>query len=231
MKNNTLLYAGLGVGALLFLTKSGSGNPITNLLSPTSTTPGVTPISPTGLIAINSGQLGGNGSYNTVSNYAQLVQANPNLMNPNYLMTAAEQQQYLSNYQDLQTGLPQWVSAHTGGVNTLTDAINRHWRTYGVAEQRVFVPMQPRSGAAYIPPVTPPKPTSSGSNWVSTGLSIATAVIGLLGPNDQLLNNGEVQVLVTGGAVIRDILPMFMSADPLAGAIDQKLTDVLKNYI
>lgn len=184
-------------------------------------------------VGINSGVKGGNGSFYTVSNYNQLVAANPNLSNPNYQMSAAENAQYLANYQDLQTGLPTWVGQKMLDGQTatsLTMAIQGHWRIYGCAEHRIFVPMQPPSGAAFIPPPANPKSSGGGSSWVSTALGIATTLVGILGEPEQL-NNADCQMLFTMSAVVKDILPLYDQADPLlTRLIDNRMTTLLNQY-
>lgn len=259
--NPALIVGGLAAAYLLLNSNSGSspaaGNPVTDALVPQPAASAV----PT-TYGINSGVRGGNGSFYTVSNYAQLLAANPNLGNPNYQMTATENGQYFNNYLDLQQGLPSWVGQKMlNGVKatSLMQAIQGHWTFYGCAEKRIFLPLQPPSGAQYIPP--PPQPKSSGSGIFGTILRVATIVGGAaltvasagtaapliaagtsaaltaesaihgIGAAGQL-NDAELQLLFQSAAIIYDILPLYQNNDPvLVAGIKQRLDELLKQYV
>src|SRR5579862_3270049 len=171
-----LLIIGGAAAAYLLLNSNtqtapggASVNPITNALAnllPGSTT--TTQQIPTNY-GINSGIRGGNGSYFLVSNYQTLLQANPNLGNPNYIMTALENGQYIANYLDLQQGLPAWIGHKAIDGSTpgnLAQAAQVHWKSYGCAEKRIFLPMQPPSAGQFIP--APAAPKSSGPGVFGT---------------------------------------------------------------
>lgn len=203
-----VLFGGAGL-VLLYLLK---GNGSISL-------PGSTPDN----IGINSGQLGGNGSFNTVANYEQLLAANPNLGNPNYQMNGMEAGQYLSNYLDLRQG----IGAESGGLSLAN--VNKHWHQYGCAEKRIFLPLQPPSMVTYIPP---PKSASGSSwtSWIGTALEIAAAIAGT--DQGKGLNDKEIEVLITGGAILTDILPFYQLADPQRVLkAETKLQSLLLQYI
>lgn len=240
MSNNTVLYLGGAVAAYFFFIK-----PKTTTIPGTVLIPGTNvPVASSSLIAVNSGVRGGDGSFFKVSNYSQLVALNPNLSNPNYQLTSAESSQYLSNYLNLQQGLPAWVGQSFNGIriSTLAQAAQRHWTVYGVANQMVFVPMQPPSTAAFVPAQPNPNSanSSSSSSWIGSALSTVGSVavaalpylIAIAGtPEPPVLNNAECQVLFTGSAIIKDILPYYAVMNRQAVAIiDSSLTNLLNQY-
>lgn len=218
-----LLYGGgaLAVYYFFIAPKSGGALPGSGLF-PAPASQGQSPTT----YGVNSGQKGGSGSFYTVANYQQLLQANPNLGNPNYQLTQAERNQYIANYSDLQTGIATWP----GGITPAN--VQRHWNVYGVPEQRIFLPLQPPSTAAWIAPPSNPA-SSGGSSTFSSILGVATTVLGLiLGPSkDEKLNDKDLELLFTGAYVIYEILPLYAESDPaLTMAIKDKLTDVLTQY-
>lgn len=233
--NNTLLYVGAAaVGAYLLLGKSSK---------PAQTLPNgsIIPAGGSTTIGFNSGIKGGNGSFYTVANYSQLLAANPNLGNPNYQMTSAEINQYMANYSDLQQAFP--ADIQTGAVfygiksTSIQQLAQLHWLHSGCAEQRIFLPLQPPSTANYIPPPPNPATTSSssgsGSAWVGDALKIAGTVAAIfLGPADNpQLNALEAQTLITGAAVLKKILPIYLQVDPtLVNSIQNKLDGLLSQY-
>lgn len=208
-----------------------STNPLSNLF------PVISPVQSTVTnYGINSGIKGGNGSFYTVNNYAQLLAANPNLGNPNYTLSPAESSQYLANYSDLQTGLPTWVGQKMLDGTTasnLSMAIQGHWRIYGCAEKRIYLPLQPPSTAAFIPPPANPKSSGGGSSVLGTALGVATSILPLLlgVDTDPRLSNAEIQVLMTGGAILNDILPLYVPGQPVAAKQAQlRLSDLITQY-
>lgn len=241
-----LLIIGGAAAAYLLLSNSssnGATNPIAAgpaVQSLASLLPGSTTATTTipTTYGINSGQLGGDGSFYTVSNYTQLLAANPNLGNPNYQMTAAENSQYLANYLNLQQGLPTWINQKDllgQKVNTLAQAAQAHWTEYGCASKMIFLPLQPPSNANFIPPPVPPKKASSSSTGtvVTSALKIAATVLPfILGETDEAtLSAADQQILFSGAAILYDILPLYANADPqLTGMIKNKLDSLLKQY-
>lgn len=238
-----MLIGAAGAAYLLLKPSAASGGggvaqTLANLL------PGSQPQVPTNY-GINSGVRGNlNGVY-TVSNYAQLLAANPNLGNPYYKMTEAEISQYLSNYIDLQQGLPSWIG-HKQPDGTkpqnISQAAQEHWLNFGCAEKRIFLPLEPPSNIPYVPP--PPAPKSSGSGVLGSILKAVTIVAGgaitvatggaaaplvaagesaaltaesaIHGPDTTgLLNDAEIQLLFQSAAVIYDILPLYANNDPV----------------
>lgn len=247
---NPLVIGGLGIGAYLLLrsntqaaatTTATATTPVT--VSPVTQTlasllPGSTTTTqqiPT-TYGINNIALGGNN--NIVANYAQLLQANPNLGNPNYQMTAAENAQYLANYNDLRQGLQLWIGKKDlrgVQVTSLSQAAQEHWTIYGCAEKRIFLPLEPPDATNYVPPPPAPKSSSStGSTIVSTALNVATTVLPfILGETAEPdLNDADQEILFTGAAILYDILPLYANADPkLTGLIHNKLDQVLKENV
>lgn len=233
--NNTLLYAGIGLGAIYLLSNKGASS----ALIPTGSNVALLNQGTPAAIGVNSGVRGGNGSFYTCANWQQLAAQYPNLTNPNYQMSAAENSQYLANYLDLQQAMPSWVGVkQVNGITpqNVNQAAQLHWQFYGCAEKRIFLPLQPPSNGAYIPP--PANNKSSGSSSV---LSAALGVVGtaapyllaLLGPGqpDPKLSDADLQLLFTGGAILKDILPMFSTNDPLlTKKIDQHFTAALTPY-
>jgi hypothetical protein len=163
----------------------------------------------------------------TVANYAALVAANPNLANPNYQLTAAEAQQYAANYLDISQGVATWP----GGLSQAN--LQKHWTLFGAPYQRIFIPLVPPSGAPYIPVQQNPNSSGGGgSSWVSSALSIAGTILPAILGNDPKLNNAEVQMLMTGACIIKDILPMYRQRNgPAVDQIGARLTDLLTQYV
>jgi hypothetical protein len=259
-KLNVPLLVGAGVVGVLVIKNLGSSNqvvpaasaptnPLTtaqqtlqNILSPagSSVTPTSTNQVPT-TYGINSGIKGGNGSFYTVANYQALLAANPDLGNPNLNFTDAQAQQYLANYQDLRTALPGWIGVKqpNGFVpKTLNEAAAQHWHFDGCAEQRIYLPLVPPSSASYVPPPvnTQAAQSSSSGSWVTPALkvagSIAMALLGTEPGSDQpRLNEAEVNKLITGSAVVKEILPFFANVEPnLVHLIDTKIDVLVSEY-
>lgn len=257
MKSNTLLYVGLGLGGYLLLT--GGLSSLTSIIPGTTaaTTPGAGAVSAG---VPNVVQLGGTyvlsgspappssfptGLWQTVKNgyytqyeYPAHLLVNPNVGQSSYTLTDAEATQYLNNYLDVKQFAQSATSVKAYG--SALAAAKYHWHTYQPGEQRTFLPMMPTfTGtfssvqiAAGINPNAPAQSSSGGSSWVGTALSIAGSVIALLGPNDAQLNKGEVMVLATSGAVLKQILPYYYNTDQskLALAIDARFDGLLKQY-
>lgn len=228
-----LLLIGGGVAIyLLARPSSPSGvSPITQTLA--SFLPGAT--TTTSQVPTTYGINNGTG---VVANYAQLAQANQNLLNPNYQMTPEENAQYLANYTDLQQGLPLWIGKKDlRGVTctNISQAAQEHWSIYGCAEKRIFLPLQPPSYKPYTPPPPAAKTSGSGGSSVVTDvLKVATTILPfILGEtnNEPQLNDADAQVLFTGAAILYDILPLYAANDPqLTGLMKNKLDQLLKQY-
>lgn len=244
-KNDLIMYGAIGLGAYLLLGKKSSTGvtlntgstvpkPGTVLTNPGQTNVGGYNISIPNGVDPNARIYPAGGTFaNTITygQYAVAQQLNPNNGNPNYTLTDSEAQQYLQNYLDLQQGLPAWVG-HVPGINTLNDAARDHWKKYGAAEKRIFTVLTPPSTVAFIP--APPNPNTStssggGKSWISSALGIAGSIISLFGADDPILNDYEAEILITGSAILSDILPMF-SHDPLYPGIRAKSTELLEQY-
>jgi hypothetical protein len=244
---NPLVIGGAAVGLYLLLKPSSpaipasasapaSGGSLLSSLLPGSAAPAV----PT-TYGINSGVRGGNGSFYTCSNYAQLLAANPNLGNPSYQMSAGENTQYLANYSDLQQGLPSWIGVRQPDGSTpqnINQAAQAHWKYFGCAEKRIFLPLQPPSTAAYIPPPANVKAASSGgggSFW-SSALQVAgavaeTAILAGTPADPYQLTDAEVNIIVTGSAIAKNILPFYLQVAPeLVASINNKMDVLLSAY-
>jgi hypothetical protein len=229
MKTEQMLtYAGLGLGAYLLLAPKKATT--TTVLAPSvpggttpyasqpvvNTTPvyqqqAVTQIPPANgqpIISADSGM--------TQAQYDAAKALRPDAIgNPGYLLTDAEVNTYLSNYLDLRQGLPNWIhnkdKEKTGGgaINNIQDAARTHWRTDGSFEKRSFIPFNPPANKPYAVPPSNPK-SSGGGSWVTTALQVAGTVVAMLGVNDDPgLNDYEVELLLTGSAIVSDILPLF----------------------
>lgn len=230
MKNENLLLLGGGTVAL-FLLMQNNGSQAT---ASTTTQAGVT--APVQLVGINSGQLGGNGSYYTCSNYAALLAADPNLGNPNYIMTPAQVNQYMANYADIREAMPSWVGHKYGNgapapnpPQNVQQAAQTHWWMGGCAQKRIFYPLTPTSPALEVPP--PANGSGSSGSWVGTALQVAGTVAAFLGNPDNL-NDGEIQCLFTGGAVLTDILPFYkMNNNAAVTTAQNRLTNLLLMYV
>jgi len=255
-KKNNILLIGAGAAALYFIYNSKQAAAATT--PATTPTPGRSNLAVNTmpqLYGINSGLQEGNGGIYTVANYTTLLAQDPNLGNVNYQLTNAEKAQYLSNYLDLQQGLPTWIGQKHNGVkmNNINDAIQVHWSVYGVPEQRIFLPLVPPSNVAYKPP--PQNPKSSGGGFLKTLLEVATGAAGTLlapatggaslvaagaatklesainGANDKILNDKEIEILITGAAVAKDILPMLAQANPQhATVINNAIDNLVSQY-
>lgn len=145
---------------------------------------------------------------------------NAGLTDPNYQLSPAELAAYNANYLDLQQGMADWIPKY----GTLNKALQAHWTQAGAAEHRTFLPLIVKGTQAYVPP-----PKDSGG-WLSSALSIATAVIPLIaGPNQiQNLTGRDIETIYTGSAMVLDILPMFQD-DRSYDIIENKVYQVLNS--
>lgn len=238
--NTVLIVAGVAAVGYLLYTNGVFGaslltNPIpnapTNLatLPPGTTLPATvtdTNVNPQGIPTDYGINIGSDGVHAAVpSNYAVLCQYNPNLLNPKYQLTAAELTQYKNNYMDIQQGVATWP----GGLSNAN--LQKHWTQYGVAQQRIYLPMVPISAPGYVAPPVPPKAKSSGS-WITTALQVAGSVaIAFAGPNDTDLNAGEINIVNTSAAVMKKILPFYLQVDTkLVDSIENKIDLLVSHY-
>lgn len=248
-----MLYLALAGGAFLLLTSTGQTlaaqvqqvvapgtAPIIPVTTPTPGQTGLNVVTPSGLPsnviqAYGTYLLAGSPApplvyskpYFVAYELPAHILVNPNVALSSYTLTPAEAQQYMQNYLDIAQFANQATSVKKWGSPTA--AAQYHWHTYGVADQRSFLPINPPDGAPYLQPVA--NKNASGSAWVGTALTIAASVVKLLGPNDPQLNQAEAQTLITGAAIMKEILPYYYKTDPkLANAIAARLDGLLKQY-
>lgn len=225
-----LTYGAIGVGVLLvlpMLTKAkpavynpslpitATNNPNNPVVSNPATPPALQQLPP------NTGD-----NYEKII-YPAMLAYNPNVGNPNYTLTEAEARTYWNNYRDLREGGVNWFNGdHIA-------AARDHWHTNGVPEKRTFLPLNPPTTAPYIGPPVTPNSSGGGSFW-SKALGVATSVLDIIlgDQSDARLNDREVELIANSGVVIKQILPFYYNADlELAGRIDAKLDQVLKEYL
>jgi hypothetical protein len=248
MKTNQLvLFGALGVGAYLLLSKSGSSNPLSSLVTnSTSTNPtSVQPYTQTGGNPDNPPFVA------TLQNIPLQQQYNPNLLNPNYRLTPIEIQNYLSNYLDLQQGLQTWIGnsgpGHPQTYINIEDAAQSHWQQYGVSENRTFIKLQTPSmdpfrgdqnnGGGFWSSIGNAV-TSIGKDVISVAPAAATAIIsnpellaGVAGNDLEYLNGKELETIVTGSVVIKDLLPDIAKINPYyAGVVDTKINGIITYF-
>ena len=202
-----------GIGLFLLTRKS----PATTLSTTTSVATAGAPPAPTSY----------NQAYYLQYQYPAMVAQDPNITNPNYTLTQAQANQYLQNYLELQ----QWITTVVPKpFATQLAALQYHWKTYGVALKYTYLPLIPPKNANWTPP--PANANSSGSSSTfSTILGAATSIIALLG-DKQRLNDADLELLFNGCAVAKNIVPLYMKADPrMSVLINQKMDEVLTDYI
>jgi len=234
--NNTLLILGaLGVGAYLVLNNSGS-NPVSNLLTT------ATNVANTASSAVQTTTypylVAGAPALPNVFNqayYAQyirpaMVAANPNVNNPGYVLNQTDATNYMANYTDVQewANSPSVLAENQTGHSVL-GACQYHWHTYGVPDQRTFLPLPWNDPAVWIPPPVNPKSSGSGST-LKTIATVASVAAMFIGPND-VLNDTEINLLVTSAAITKKILPFYLQVAPdLVASINSKLDSLISQY-
>jgi len=210
---NYLMIGGIGIGALLLFSKLKSTGTSANS-SYKATLPG-------SALSTSSGYVDATGHRVTRQPTAS---ENAGLSNPRYILSPENLNDYRNNYLDIKQGVDDYWIQRFGSLNA---ALQNHWENYGASQNRTFIPLYTPSTAPFVPP--PENQSSSGGgSWVGTALKIATGIISLIGVDDQALNDGETEVLLTGSAVIYDILPMF--DDPLTDKIYNKMQILIPQY-
>jgi hypothetical protein len=260
MKKDTekiLLYGGLAVGAYLLFT----GSPVlANIISPGAATAAALPVSTypyliSGAPAIPSAF---DKTYYLTYIRPAMVAVNGNVNNPGYTLSATDCANYLANYTDLQTWvkLPATIAATWSG-HTVNGALIWHWHTYGVANQRTFLPLPWNDPTAFVPAPVSPK-SSGGSGFFSTILKVATITTGAVlevtsagaltpivapatsaaltaesaihGPGD-ILTDDEISLIITSAAITKKILPFYLEVAPdLVDSIQNKLDILISEY-
>jgi hypothetical protein len=231
----TLFLLAIGGLGLFVIAKDKAASSTT---AATTNSQAVTATNPQGLYGINSGIIGpslsgGVGHYNTVSNYPALVAAMPELGNVNHVFTQADATQYYANYLDLRQVIPTWEGNLSGGL-TLANA-QYHWSVSGgCAQKRIFIPLVPPSN---VPGAAPAPKSSSSTSWIGPALQVAGIVVSAVaGTNDSNntygLNDTEINCLITGAAVLNDILPFYEAKQPAkVTAATNRLNTLLVQYV
>lgn len=222
MKNNTLLYVG-GAAVLAYLylkgTPAASSTTAVSAANYPYLIPGAPPLPQTWDF-----------NYFQTYEYPAMAKADPEILNPNHVLTPAEAAQYEANYQDVREWLNVVTSAGQQYAGNPAAALQYHWHSAALPDSRTFLPLLPTATAGgYVPP-KPVSGTSSGSSsWISTGLSIASTVAQFLGNEEVKMNDYDIAVLLNGAAVIKELLPMYY-IDSRALNIENKLTALLNEY-
>ena len=169
--------------------------------------------------------------------YPAMVKANPNVTNPSYTLTSGDAAQYMANYQDVSTwaNLSSTINSKQAG-GTVLGALQYHWHTYGVPQQRTFLWLNPPDTAAYVPAQSNPNSSGSSSTFsdiLSTAGTVASYAIALAGPQNQgSLNDLDIETIVTASAVIKNILPFYKNSNnSFVVSFDNELDQILTRYI
>lgn len=226
-KTNTLLIAGgLGVAAWWYFTQNKTV-PVTSSTPVTTSAPVGTPVG-TPVIPVGTGAF--SNAFYLEYQYPAITSAYPQVLNPNYQLSSIDATNYYNNYLDLQQW---WALATTKNKwKTLQATMQYHWSTYGVPQQRSFIPFTPPDNAPFVPP--PANAKSSGSGFpLGTAISTAGSIaIALLGVQDATrLNDEELNVLFSASAILKNILPFYWKSDTLAKKISIQLNNVLNDYV
>lgn len=217
--NNALVWMGAAaVGGYLLLAGSGGVAATSSAVQPPYLVPGA-PALPAAY----------NQAYYLNYEYPAIVGYNPNVTNPNYVLTAADAQAYYSNYLDIQ----QWAaSVVPSKFPNLQSALQYHWNVYGVPDKRSFVAFVPPDNANWVPP--PVNNNSSGSSFLFSSIlgDVASVAVAFAGPqNTDRLNDLDLELLFNGSAIARAVVPMYaQTSHDQAVAIFEKINDVLTDY-
>jgi hypothetical protein len=158
-----------------------------------------------------------------------MVAANSNVNNPGYTLSPVDVANYMANYTDV----AQWANntGPSGGARhqTPAQAAQYHWKTFGVPDQRTFLPLPWNDPGQWVPP--PANSNSSGSGSVLKTVGTVASLVGMfLGPDDKL-NDAEIDLIVTSAAIIKKILPFYLDVAPeLVHSIDFKLDNLISQY-
>lgn len=241
--DNTLLIVGGLVVAGYFLFFNNSAGPVTNplttlqnagtsllntVVAPTTTYPYLVTGAP-GIPAAYSAP------YYLVYIRPAMLALNSNINNPAYTLSNTDINNYFANYTDVK----QWAynTGPTGGGRAMTpqQAAIYHWHTYGVPDQRTFLPLPWNDPVNWVPPPANAK-SSSSSSWIGTALqvagTVASAVI-MAGPatSDSNLNDGEINLVITSAAITKKILPFYLEVAPkLVASIENTIDILISEY-
>jgi hypothetical protein len=222
-----VLYGGLGLAAYLLLTSNSTVTPATSTTTTTTGNGGNTYILP-GAPAVPSSF---DTTYYATYIYPAMLAANPNVANASYQMTAAEANQYLYNYTEVQ----QWAQSDVaaGYFANLQQAAQYHFSNYGVPMKYSFLPFFPPKRNNWVQPVQTVTSSGSSSNVLSTAIKTAgTIALALLGVNDDRLSNHDIEVLANGSAIALQILPFYYhQAGGIALAAHDRIENLLTDYL
>lgn len=162
--------------------------------------------------------------------YPTMVAWDKNITNPNYTLTDEQLMQYADNYLEIRQWLPTVVP---GKFPSDQAALQWHWSTYGVPYKYTYLPLYPPKDASYVPP--PVAVRGSSETWTIIGdvIKVGSTVVAAAaaGVNAKLLNNSEIELVVTSGWVLKNVLPLFAKSDNmLVSSIDKQLDAILTTY-
>lgn len=147
----------------------------------------------------------------------------PVQVNPNYVLSDYQAQQFLDNYTDVRQALEK------GGNSSLIAAARMYWSLFGVAEKRTFLPLKkPHTtpyngkGITFYKEKGVVQGLAEMANYISMGL-------GMVGGVEPDLKDYEVDVVFNGAAIIKPMLNFF-SNDERSDLINRKLTSILEYY-
>lgn len=188
-------------------------------------------------------------NYYLTYQYPVMLAQDPSIGNPNYIMGDSGAQQYINNYADLQgANLQSWPGGLTKagvrdslpqGQTGILDKARLHWTQYGVAQKRSFLPFTPYNNSPQVGVPIPPVPVAkSTGGFLGTLASLAQIAVPIVtavaGTGDMvqvpLLTAEEVAVLVTGGQIVLDTLPLYFNS-PSNGAAANEMYDDFENLI
>lgn len=166
-----------------------------------------------------------------------MIQANPNVGNPNYVLTQTDASNYMANYVQVAqwANNPATLNQPNNPTRSVLVACQIHWHLYGVPQKMTFLPLPWTDPQQWIPAPSNPK-GAGGSNtlgWVATLGTIALGVLKILGPNDPepVLDDEGIQIVVCGAAIAKDLLPMFAHCNPeMVDTINNKINSVIAQY-
>lgn len=234
--DKTLLYIG-GAVALVggYILYENSQTPAAAAAAtPATAAPGTAPASLASLAVPGApaAPASYNDQYYKTYQYPAILAAYPQVGNPNYVLTPTDAQNYLNNYLELQ----QWVPTVVGSGKKYSNAqaaLQWHWKTYGVPYQYSFIPFTPPKNANYVPAPAVAKSSGSSSTFddILKGVGTAvTVVASLAGPGDGL-NDTQLVLLLNGGGVLKNILPLYANDDRQhVMAIEQAFDSVINGY-
>lgn len=266
MSDKTLIYVGVGAAAYFLVIKpalsgsSTSGSSLLSSLLPSATPSNTGAASPALLttypyLVANAPPIptAYDDSYYKNYIYPAMLAADGNVGQPKYTISQDEANNYGANYTDV----AQWANntGPEGGARHQTplQAYQYHWHTYGVPEQRTFLPLPWNDPANWVPP--PPSPKSGLFKGILIAVTaVAAGVVEVVsvgtltpvvapaaaaaitaesqinGANDAL-SNEEIAILLSGAYIINEILPFYNQAQPTAvRAINAVLQPLLAEY-